>query len=93
VFSNLSSEFSLVEVGKDEIFHIIDMQFIAEFYNPMDNNNENPHRNILAVIDNQNRVFIIEINVDYEREFLSYSIFTDSNNSETQRCLQLTWTG
>lgn len=55
------------------------MQFIAEYYTPSDNNNinGNPHRNILAVIDNQNRVFIIEINVDYEREFLSYSIFTD----------------
>lgn len=87
IFSMLSTETSLQEISPDENFEIKDMQFLpdAEQFSLRLGDSKvapNNHKNILAIIDNQNRVYLMEIVVDYENGKLGCIVFADMPSKE-----------
>ncbi|EAR86104.2 hypothetical protein TTHERM_00549510 (macronuclear) [Tetrahymena thermophila SB210] len=98
IFSQLQTETLLQELTPDETFIIKEMKFLPDteqfqFKQAEGKSQSGNHKNILAIVDNQNRVYLIDIEVDYENGKMACIIFADMPSREQEMCQQIFWLG
>ncbi|KAL4438439.1 hypothetical protein ABPG74_009478 [Tetrahymena malaccensis] len=98
IFSQLQTETLLQELNPDETFIIKEMKFLPDteqfqFKQVEAKSQSSNHKNILAIVDNQNRVYLIDIEVDYENGKMACIIFADMPSREQEMCQQIFWLG
>ncbi|KAL4486430.1 hypothetical protein ABPG72_018384 [Tetrahymena utriculariae] len=98
IFSQLQTETLLQQLNPDETFIIKEMKFLPDteqfqFKQAEGKSQLSSHKNILAIVDNQNRVYLIDIEVDYENGKMACIIFADMPSREQEMCQQILWLG